>query len=137
MNVMFGNGVVDSKDIKVLIEEKSSFEVITDLSMSTKRDDVVAFHVEIDEKILKSVLEDDGYEVEDEDKEEVINEFMELVDDLGTDLEEILPEESIMRIYAYRYEEAEEKMKAIFVMAHEDLGERKLGDVLNRLLKQI
>lgn len=137
MYVSFGNNILDSLEISELIQNETQFNVITDLSKSTKREDMIAFHVDIDESVLKSVLEEDGYDIEEEERDEIINEYMELVDDLGTDIEEILPGDAIMSIYAYRYEEAEEKVKAILVITHVDLGERKLKDVLNRLLKQI
>ena len=47
MYIVFGNEIVDSNEIKLLIEENSEFRVDKDMTKGTKREDAVAFQVSI------------------------------------------------------------------------------------------
>lgn len=134
MYVVFGDRVVDSNDIKKLIEENSDFIIEEDMSLRSKREDIVAFNMSIKINILDEILEDDGYELEDEDKEEIFNEYMDLSDTMAVELEEFMPEDSISMAYSYRYDEVESKIKIVFAMAHEEMGDLKLNDIIKRLL---
>ena len=134
MYVVFNDSVVDSNEIKKTIEDNSEFKVIEDMCLRSKREDVIAFNLEIKINVLNEMLEDDGYDLDSEDKEEVLDEYMDLADTLAIELEEFMPEDSICSVYAYKYDEVEESIKVVFVMAHETLGELKLSDLVKRLL---
>lgn len=134
MYVVFGDKVVDSSDIKKIIQENSDFIVEEDMSLRSKREDIVAFNMSIKIDILNEVLEDDGYELEDEDKEELLNEYMDLSDTMAMELEEYMPENSLCRVYSYKYDEVENIIKIVFTIAHEELGDLKLKDIIKRLL---
>ncbi len=134
MYVVFGDKVVDSSDVRKEIEKNSDFIVLEDMSLRSKREDIVAFNMAIKVDILDEILRDDGYELEEEDKDEIFNEYMDLADTLGIELEEFMPENSILMTYAYKYDEIENTIKVVFAMAHEELGELKINDIIKRLL---
>ena len=92
MYIAFGNRVLDSNDIKNIIEENTEFKVIKDMTTT---------------------------------------------EELGFELEEYLPEDSIMDFKAYKWEPSDNDIKAVFVMANEELGNNKLKDVMRRLLTQV
>ena len=48
MYIAFGNRVLDSNDIKNIIEENTEFKVIKDMSKGSKREDIVAFNLSLD-----------------------------------------------------------------------------------------
>lgn len=134
MYIAFGNRVLDSKDFKEIIETNSQFKVIKDMSKGSKREDIIAFNLRIDVNILKEILKDD---FEDVDSEEAIEELWSLADEIGTDLEEFMPEDSYFDIRAYKLDESSNTINLIMAICHEELGERKLKDVMKRLLTQV
>lgn len=141
MYVPFGEEMIDSEEIKLKIEELTPFKCIADLSFATKREDVIALHLKIEEEELKDILEEEGYDIEQDqvNSEELVEEFLQLSDEIGIDIENILEEirYTLFRTYSYNYDAGNKEVKAIFLMAHKDLGIKKLNDVLGRLLKQV
>ena len=128
MYIAFGNRVLDSNDIKNIIEENTEFKVIKDMSKGSKREDIVAFNLSVSIDMLN------------EEISESINineEYMATTEELGFELEEYLPEDSIMDFKAYKWEPSDNDIKAVFVMANEELGNNKLKDVMRRLLTQV
>ena len=134
MYIAFGNRVLDSKDFKEIIESNSEFKVIKDMSKGSKREDIIAFNLSVDINILKEILKDD---FEDINSEEAMEEIWSLADELGTDLEEVMPEDSYFDIRAYKLDESTNNINLIMAICHETLGERKLKDVMKRLLTQV
>lgn len=134
MYIAFGNRVLDSKDYKEIIESNSEFKIIKDMSKGSKREDIIAFNLSIDINILKEILKDD---FEDINSEEATEEIWSLADELGTDLEEFIPEDSYFDIRAYKLDESTNNINLIMAICHETLGERKLKDVMKRLLTQV
>ena len=53
------------------------------------------------------------------------------------ELEEYLPEDSIIDFKAYKWEPSDNDIKAVLVMANDELGYNKLKDVMRRLLTQV
>ena len=106
MYIAFGNRVIDSKDIKDIIEENTEFKVIS---------------ININEL----------------DEDSLFNEYMASTEELGFELEEYLPEDSIIDFKSYKWDPSDNDIKAVFVMANEDLGYNKLKDVMKRLLTQV
>ncbi|WP_099192839.1 hypothetical protein [Tepidibacter mesophilus] len=134
MFVIFKDDVIDSNDIKEIISDNSEFNILEDMSARSKREDIVAFNMSIKINVLNDMLEDDGYDVEEENKEELLDEYMDLADTLAIELEEYMPERSILKAYAYKYDDAEDCIKLVLAMCHRDIGELKLSDIVKRLL---
>ncbi|CAH2215279.1 hypothetical protein [Tepidibacter aestuarii] len=134
MFVIFKDEVIDSNDIKKIILDNSEFNILEDMSLRSKREDIVAFNMSINIDVLNEMLKDDGYDLEEENKEELLDEYMDLADTLAVELEEYMPERSILKAYAYKYDEVEDCIKLVFTMCHRELGELKLSDIVKRLL---
>lgn len=134
MYIAFGNRVLDSKDFKEIIEMNSQFKVIKDMSKGSKREDIIAFNLKIDVDILKEMLKND---FEDLNTEEVIDELWCLTDEVGADLKKFMPDDSYFNIRAYKLDESLNAINLIMAVCHEELGKRKLKDIMNRLLTQV
>ncbi|MDO4535158.1 MAG: hypothetical protein Q4B63_05035 [Clostridium perfringens] len=134
MYIAFGDRVLDSKDFKEIIESNSEFKVIKDMSKGSKREDIIAFNLSINVDILKEILKDD---FEDVNSDDAVEELWSLADELGTDLEEFMPEDSYFDIRGYKLDESTNTINLIMAICHETLGERKLKDVMRRLLTQV
>lgn len=134
MYIAFGNRVLDSKDFKEIIEMNSQFKVIKDMSKGSKREDIIAFNLKIDVDILKEMIKND---FEDLNTEEVIDELWCLTDEVGADLKKFMPDDSYFDIRAYKLDESLNAINLIMAVCHEELGKRKLKDIMNRLLTQV
>ncbi|HSQ33452.1 MAG TPA: hypothetical protein VLM81_00960 [Peptostreptococcaceae bacterium] len=133
MYVVFGDTIVDSKEIRETIEINSEFKVLRDMSKSSKREDIVAFNISLDVNVLKDIIEEDGYDTDSED--DIINEYMQLSDEIAIDLEEYMPEGSLIKARSYKYDQSDQDIKMVIAICNEELGELKLNDVIKRLLR--
>ena len=136
MYIAFGRKVVDTEEVKNEIENNSEFKVIKDMSKGTKREDTLAFNLSIDVGILNGIIEDD-YNIDELNEDELFDEYMSLSEELATDMEDILPDEAIMDIKAYKWDPSDNDIKLIIAATHEDTGEGKLKDVIRRLITQL
>lgn len=136
MYVAFGNRVVDSSDFKKLVEENSNFKVLKDMTKGSKREDVVALNISISVDILKDILSDD-YDINTLSEDELFEELLGLSEELGTDLEEFMPEDSILYIESYKWDESDNDVKCILILVHEDFSQNKLKDIAFRLKTQV
>ncbi len=136
MYIAFGNRVVDSMDMKKLIEDNTEFKVIKDMSKGSKREDIVAFNLSMSIDLLNEELSEE-FNLSEVDEDTLFEEYMATTEELGFELEEYLPEDSIMDFKAYKWEPSDNDIKAVFVMANEELGNNKLKDVMRRLLTQV
>ncbi|MFR5267266.1 hypothetical protein [Clostridium sp.] len=137
MYVNFITKVVDTDEIKELIENETEFRVLNDLSNASKREDMVAYKLGISINFIRSILEED-YDLNEYSEDELFDEYLSTAEEIGTDMiEEKMPEEARVDIRAYTIDEVDNIIKLVMVMAHEELGEAKVIDVLRRLLKQI
>lgn len=137
MYVNFITKVVDTDEIKELIENETEFRVLNDLSNASKREDMVAYKLGISIDFIRSILEED-YDLNEYSEDELFDEYLSTAEEIGTDMiEEKMPEEARVDIRAYTIDEVDNIIKLVMVMAHEELGEAKVIDVLRRLLKQI
>lgn len=137
MYVNFITKVVDTDEIKELIENETEFRVLNDLSNASKREDMVAYKLGISIDFIRSILEED-YDLNEYSEDELFDEYLSTAEEIGTDMiEEKMPEEARIDIRAYTIDEVDNIIKLVMVMAHEELGEAKVIDVLRRLLKQI
>lgn len=140
MYIAFGDKIVDSKEMKELIEESSDFKVVKDMSKGSKREDILAFNLSIGIDTLNEIMEEDQ-ELSEEDKaklteDELFDEYLTLAEEMATELEEVVPEGAIFDMRAYKWDTSDNDIKLVIAIAHEELGESKLENVMKILLKQ-
>ena len=126
MYIAFGNRVVDSMDMKKLIEDNTEFKVIKDMSKGSKREDIVAFNLSMNIDLLSELDEDILFE-----------EYMALTEEIAVEIEEFLDDDVIMKFAAYKMDSSDNDIKAVIVIAQEELGMPKVKDVMKRLLTQV
>lgn len=136
MYTVFGNKIVDSKDMKETIEKNSEFKVIKDMSKGTKRDDILAYNLSIDIDTLNEIIEDD-YSIEGLTEDELFAEYLSLAEEIATDIEEHLPEEAILDVRAYKWDQSDNDIKLVIAITHEEIGDMKLRDIMKRLITQV
>lgn len=136
MYVVFGNQIVDSKEIKELIETNTEFKVVKDMSKGSKREDILAFNLSVDVNTLKSIMEEEFDEAELTD-DDLFEEYLTSAEDIATDIEEHIPAGAILDIRAYKWDESDNDIKLIIAIAHENVGEAKLRDIMKRLITQV
>lgn len=141
MYIVFGNEVMDSKEMKEKIELESEFKVVKDMSKGSKREDVLAYNLSISVDVLYEIIQEDQDldEMAEEEltEDDLFDEYLTVAEELATDLEEILPDEAIFDIRAYKWDKSDNDIKLVIAIAHEELGESKLSNVMKVLLKQI
>lgn len=135
MYIVFGNEIIDSSEIKIAIEDNSSFIVEKDMTKGTKREDALAYQISISVDELNEIIKE-NYELEEVESEDLFDEYMTLADELAMQLEEIMPEDVIMNARAYKWDNSEDTIKVVIAMGHIELGELKLADITKRLLSQ-
>ncbi|KDR94481.1 hypothetical protein SAMN02745945_02930 [Peptoclostridium litorale DSM 5388] len=131
MYFVFGNEVLDSAELAKNIEEGTKLRLVCDLTKSTKREDTGAFLFRLS---ANEICCEDINEMAYEDK---VDALMKKADEYSNEALKMLPEQARYKIFSFRYDEVENDIEIILVMAHLELGEKKLFDVLNRMLKQI
>lgn len=136
MYIAFGRKVVDTEEIKNEIEKKSEFKVLKDMSKGTKREDTFAYNLSISIDILNEIISDD-YDINDLSEDELFDEYMSLSEELATDMDELLPEDSIIDVKAYKWDLSDNDIRVIIAGVNEDVGEGKLKDVMRRLITQL
>ncbi|WP_419742318.1 hypothetical protein [Paraclostridium dentum] len=136
MYILFGNEIVDSEEIKSLIENESPFRVDKDLSKGSKREDIIAFQISVDIEELNEIIKEE-YELSEMETEDLFDEYMTLADEIGVDLEELMPEGAILNVRSYKWDNSEDRIKAVVAITHEEVGEMKLRDITKRLLSQV
>ena len=77
MYIIFDEQIIDSEEIKNLIEEKSNFKVEKDMCKATKREDVLAYLLTLDVDLIKKEIEEEydlsGMEMDDLLRLDLIN----------------------------------------------------------------
>ena len=136
MYIAFGRKVVDTEEIKNEIEKNSEFKVLKDMSKGTKREDTFAYNLSISIDILNEIISDD-YDINDLSEDELFDEYMSLSEELATDMEELLPEDSIIDVKAYKWDLSDNDIRVIIAGVNEEIGEGKLKDVMRRLITQL
>ena len=136
MYVIFGTEIVDSEEIKDIIRENSDFKVENDMSKATKREDIVAYKLSISIDILKKYIEED-FDLDKIEEEELFTELMTIADEKAMELEDFMPQSSIVNARAYKWDNSDKTIKLIIAICNDEVGELKLSDVTKRLLSQI
>ncbi|MDY2734886.1 hypothetical protein [Intestinibacter sp.] len=135
MYIIFDEQIIDSDEIKDLIEKNSKFKVEKDMCKATKREDVLAYLLTLDVDLIKKEIEEE-YDLQDMEMDDLFEEYMQIAEEKAIELEEIMPMYSIMNTISYKWDMSENKIKTIIAIAHTDLGVLKLSDVVKRLLSE-
>lgn len=138
MYIPFGNEILNEKDISELIENKSDFKVIKDMTRGTKREDMHAFCLSVKVDTLNEIIaeEYDEFNVEEMDEDELFEEYLSLSEEMALDMEEFLPEASLMDAKAYKWDNSDNDIKLIFLIGSDETEERKMRDVMRKLITQ-
>ena len=112
MYIAFGNRVVDSKDFIKVIEENTEFKVIKDMSKGSKREDIVAFNLSMNIDLLNEELSEE-FNLSELDEDILFEEYMTITEEVGYELEEYLPDDSIIKFQAYKWDPSDNDIKAI------------------------
>lgn len=145
MYTIIGMEVVDSEEIKSSINENSIFEVETDMTKATKREDVLAYKLKVNIEELDKILnKEENVEnnvqnnvQKSKNEEELFEIYMNTTEKLALSLEKIMPKYTIMKCRSYKFDLSENCVKIVIAISHTDLGLIKLTDVLKRLLSQV
>lgn len=136
MYIVFGDEIIDSEEIKELIEKETNFKVEKDLTKGSKREDILAYKISISINNLNEIISQ-SYELNEIDDEELFDEYMTVADELALDIEDLMPEDIIINARAYKWDNSDNTVKIVVAMSHIELGELKLSDITKRLLNQV
>nr|WP_314279128.1 hypothetical protein [uncultured Peptostreptococcus sp.] len=132
MYVLFREDLISSDDIREQIEDKTLFRVETDLTKATKREDVMAFKLSIPTKDLEDKV---PFNWEDD---ELVDEFFSKSQALTKDFLGFFPKYTIQASSAYKWDELEDRIYLLVVIANIDIKMKKLElDILKRMMKQV
>ena len=137
MYVEFNSEIVDSKDIVGVIEKNTEFKVLKDMSKGSKREDILAYNLSVDINILKELLEEEEFNLAELTEDELFEEYLSLAEEIGMDIEEYVPQGSILDIKAYKWDQSDNAIKLVIIIAPEDIFEIKLRDIMKRLITQV
>lgn len=134
--VVIGEKIVHSEEILKIIQEKFNFKKVRDLTKGSKRDDTIVYQVIHDANQLREeiLLEGPGVEM---DKEELVEELMSIADEHTSLIEDLMPEDTLSYVYSYHYDEGSEEIKTIFLSVDEAVGELRLKDISERILRSV
>ena len=131
MYVVFGDEVLDSNEVIALFNNESDFFVETDLTKSTKREDVIALKLKIN---IEDIYSDSKF---DQYNEDIFEEYLDNAEEMITDFADInFDYKKRFVTSAYKWEELNNSIYLIVALSDISLPLLKLNDVLNRLLKQ-
>lgn len=136
MYIIFGEEIVDSEEIKKIIEENSDFKVDRDMCKGTKREDVVAYQLSIPVKVLNEKLDKD-YDLDELSEEDLFEEYINLSEEMSIALQDFMPKHSLVNSISYKWDNSSDVVKTVFTMAYIGLGQLKLNDVSRRLLNEL
>lgn len=136
MYIVIGKTIVDSKEMKETIENNTDFKVVKDMSKGTKREDILAFNLSVDIKILDEIIKEEFNE-DELDEEELFDEYLSLAEEMALELEEFISGEAILDAKAYKWDQSDNDIKLVIVVAHDELGDLKVRDIMKRLLTQV
>ena len=131
MYILFGNEILDSNDIINLINKDSDFKVETDLTKSTKREDVISLKININIKNIDLNLKFNQYD--DIVFEKYLNKAEEIFMNFSNEKFDYTKR---IVVNAYKWDELSNSIYLIVALSDISLPLLKLNDVLGRLLKQ-
>ena len=80
MYIIFDEQIIDSEEIKNLIEEKSNFKVEKDMCKATKREDVLAYLLTLDVDLIKKEIEEE-YDLSGMEMDDLFEEYMQIAEE--------------------------------------------------------
>ena len=101
MYIIFDETIIDSEEIKDLIQQKSDFKVEKDMCKATKREDVLAYLVTLDVDLIEKQIREE-YDLQDMEMEDLFEEYMELAEEKALELEELMPMESSIHPFSVK-----------------------------------
>lgn len=129
MYQIFGMEIVDTNEIKEQIEKNINLKIKEDITKGTQRDDAIGYRAVTNQETL-------GYDSNEITDEDTMNKLMEDTDKyIKENLEKILPKVQKAEVYSYTYDPVTKEIYSIIVIMHISNAERKLRDVLKRLLR--
>ena len=136
MYIIFGEEIVDSDEIREIIEKNSDFVVDRDMCKGTKREDIVAYQLSIPVNILNEKL-GQNYNLDEISEEELFEEYINLSEEMALELQDFMPKHSLVNSISYKWDNSANVIKTVFTMAYIGLGQLKLNDVSRRLLNEL
>ncbi|MBW9148806.1 hypothetical protein K2F40_07510 [Clostridium sp. CM028] len=136
MYVEFNNKIVDSKDIKDIIEKNTEFKVVKDMSKGSKRNDILAFNLSVEINTLNDLMEGE-FNLNELTEDELFDEYLSLAEEIAMDIEEYVPDGAIMDIKSYKWDKSDDGIKLVIIIASEDTTELKLKDIMRKLITQV
>ena len=136
MYIIFGEEIVDSDEIREIIEKNSNFTVDRDMCKGTKREDIVAYQLSIPVNILNENLAE-NYNLDEISEEELFEEYINLSEEMALELQDFMPKHSLVNSISYKWDNSTDVIKTVFTMAYIGLGQLKLNDVSRRLLNEL
>ena len=136
MYIIFGEEIVDSDEIREIIEKNSNFTVDRDMCKGTKREDIVAYQLSIPVNILNENLVQ-NYNLDEISEEELFEEYINLSEEMALELQDFMPKHSLVNSISYKWDNSTDVIKTVFTMAYIGLGQLKLNDVSRRLLNEL
>ncbi|WP_346888383.1 hypothetical protein [Clostridium sp. UBA1056] len=138
MYVLFGDNVIHNDEMKEIIESKSDFKVIKDMTKGTKREDVHAFCLSVPVSTLNEIIEEEyeDFNLSEMEEDDLFDEYLSLAEEMALDMEEFIPEEAIIDAKAYKWDQSDNDIKVIVIIGNDEVEERKLRDLMKRLLTQ-
>lgn len=136
MYIIFGEEIVDSDEIREIIEKNSDFVVDRDMCKGTKREDIVAYQLSIPVSILNEKL-GQNYNLDEISEEELFEEYINLSEEMALELQDFMPKHSLVNSISYKWDNSTDVIKTVFTMAYIGLGQLKLNDVSRRLLNEL
>ena len=138
MYIPFGNEILNERDIREIIESKTDFKVIKDMTKGTKREDMHAFCLGVSIPILNEIISEeyDDFNIDELEEDDLFDEYLALSEEMALDMEEYLPDESVIDAKAYKWDTSSNDIRVIVIVTSNDVDERKVRDVMKRLLTQ-
>ena len=139
MYIPYGNEILNEKDITELIEGKSDFKVAKDMTKGTKREDMHAFCLSVKVATLNEIIDEDyeEFNIEEIEEDDLFEEYLSLAEEMALDMEEFLPEAAVIDAKAYKWDKSDNDIKIIVLIGTDETDERKMKDVMKRLLTQV
>lgn len=138
MYIPFGSNIMNEEDTKKIIEANTDFKVIKDMTKGIKREDMHAFCLSVSIDTLNEIMAEDydDFNVEEIEEDELFEEYLSLTEEMALDMEEFFPEEAVIDAKAYKWDQSDNDIKSIVLIATDEVKEGKMMDVMKRLLTQ-
>jgi len=136
MYVEFDNEMIESNEIKDVIDSNTEFKVVKDMSKGSKRDDVLAFNLSIKISSLKELAKD-TINPDDLTEDELFEEYLSLAEKVAMNIEDYVPRGAVLDVKAYKWSKSDNCIKIIIIIATDDTTELKLKDIMRKLITQV